>query len=102
MNGGEHGRITIESVRGIAAIGGWVIVSLFLMSQAAGFIPSVSDRLRAEVEAHEQSSRDLAADLKAHRIRQENLIERLTIGLRVICENSARMPFQSNNCANIR
>jgi hypothetical protein len=85
----------VKTIKEIAAIGGWIMVSLFFMGQAAGYITSTDSRAYALLQQHDIS-------LANHRLKQEELIEKWTIALRVLCENSAHGQSERNNCLNIR
>lgn len=86
-------------IREIASLGGWAVLALFFMGQMAGYIPSVYADKLAEHDAREIVLRE---SLEAHRHRQEQLIEKLTVALRVICENNAKWASERNNCQNIK
>lgn len=81
------------------SIGGWAALALFFMGQMSGYIPSVYADKLAEHDGREIAMRE---SLEAHRMRQEQLIRSLTTALRVMCENSARTAYETNNCRNIQ
>lgn len=85
----------LRYIKEIAAIGGWIVVSIFFMAQAAGYIPSQDAKTLSLLQEHDIS-------LSHHRTRQEDLISRLTIALKVMCENGAKTASERNNCLNIR
>ena len=84
----------LRSVKEIAAIGGWIAVSLFFMAQAAGYISSPNTKTYELLQSHDMS-------LANHRVRQDDLIQQWTTALRILCENGSHSAAERNNCQNI-
>lgn len=94
---------SLEGIKGLASIGGWIVVSLFFMGQTAGYIKDQPvAHIQAKIEEHDGRAEATRISLEEHRRRQEQLIDRLTTALRVMCENGARSQQETNNCRNIR
>lgn len=73
-----------------------IALCVFLLAQDAGFVPRRPDPiLVAEMKAH-------ATSLEEHRTRQEQLMDRLTLAMRIFCQNSAKTQTELNNCSYIK
>ena len=75
----------LESVRVLAAIRGWIVIGMFFLGQAAGYVPN-----------------PLEARIISHEINMQLSQDRMVIAIRVICENMAKSSAELNNCRNIR
>ena len=79
--------------------GGWFGLPVFLiiinLGQDAGYIPSLSRSTHANVAV-------MTAAFGEHVKKTDDLLARLTGGLRIMCENSAKDQAERNNCALIR
>jgi hypothetical protein len=63
--------------------------------QDAGYVPSLSRSTHANVAV-------VSAAFVQHAQKTDELLDRLTIGLRVMCENGAKDQSERNNCGLIR
>ena len=81
-------------------------VLIFLLAQSAGWVPSVSDATSTMIKAHIESTKarsqvvDVMLQQRERKI--DELLVRLTTGLRIICVNSARSDNERRNCDNIK
>lgn len=82
-------------VKSVAMVGFPIVVALFFMGRETGWIPSVHHRVDTAIAGQ-------AKVLLDHDRRQDEIIGRLTTGLRILCENTASTHADRNNCANIR
>lgn len=82
-------------VKGIATVGFPITVTVFLLAQSAGWIPSevrgLKELIGARVGRQEQ-----------HIKQTEDTTALLRAGFRVMCENAARDDTQRRHCENIR
>ena len=79
----------------VGTIGFPISVAAFLLMQSAGYLPSVDHENRITILRLEEQAAE-------HRVRQEVLIERLTLGFRIMCMNAARAAQERMNCDVIR
>lgn len=79
--------------------GAWFGLPIALLvvnfAQDAGYVPSLSRTTHANVAV-------MAASFAAHAEKTDQLLDRLTGGLRIMCENAAKDQGERNNCALIR
>lgn len=80
-------------VKSVAMVGFPIIVALLLLAQVLGWLPSSAV---SETRTYYGGRFDIIER------KQDRTIERLTIGLRVLCENSATTTSQERNCRNIQ
>jgi len=76
--------------------------ALYFMLQGAGYIGAPAQTALVEVKSAHADVLAVGTRLDAHAALQVSLVEKLTVGLRVMCENSARDVAARNNCQNIR
>lgn len=82
-------------VKAIGLVGFPIFVALFFMGQAAGILPSA-----------DQENKKVLVEIRNYVATQDartvQLLDRLTMSLRIMCENGSRTPAERNNCLNIR
>ena len=79
----------------VSLVGFPIVVALYFMARESGTIGSPATEAASTIAVHAEAS-------MVHDRKLDNLGERITTGLRVICENSTKDRASLNNCANIR
>jgi len=82
-------------VKAIALVGFPVVVALYFMGQSAGVVPSIQQSTHEVLVQHVELT-------KVRQAQAEKVIDRFTVGIRVLCENAARTDGERNNCRNIQ
>ena len=80
-------------VKSVAMVGFPIFVALILLGQVTGWLPS---RAASETRMY------YVGRLDGIERKQDKFVERLTVGLRILCENSATTTNQERNCRNIQ
>lgn len=93
-------------VKATATLGFPIVVAAFLLAQTAGWVPSVAVDMSRDLSRHaeDQATRaeGLALALDRREAKVDELLRRLTVTLRVMCENGARSDAERRNCGNIQ
>ena len=82
------------------------VVLIFLLAQSAGWVPSVSEQARTGIVSHVAATAarstviDQALLVRDQKI--DELLRRLTLGLRIMCENNAKNDLERRHCSNIQ
>ena len=79
----------------VLSIGFPSVVALYFMAREVGFLDTPDKRTAETLTAH-------AAAQVEHGKKQDELVGRITTGLKVMCENNALSKAALNNCQNIR
>lgn len=77
-------------------------VLAFLLAQSAGWFPSLLKEHLSAAEAHTAVVAGIAKNVQEVQAQHAAMLERMTTGLRVMCENAARDLASRNNCQNIK
>ena len=86
-------------MKGVAVVWFPIGVAMFLLLQQAGIFTSAVDK---HTLALVQFQAKVEARMDSQERKQYMLIQRLTLSLQVLCENSAKTIAERNNCLNIR
>lgn len=79
----------------IATVGFPVAITMFLLAQSAGWIPS-------EVQSLTKLVGNRVVRQEQHIKQTEDTVQLLRTGFRIMCENAARDDVQRRHCENIR